>query len=80
MTNNFQQGGDKPFSHTGWGTDIFTLRGDKHFCIKGGDKIFFVGGGGAYDDVDEEMDVREADIFVSKASKLSAGARIFRGP
>ena len=39
---------------------------------RGGGDIF-VGGGGGYVDVDEEMDV-------SKASKLSAGARIFRGP
>ena len=63
------------------------LRGDKHFCINGGGQTFFVGGGGGYDDVDEEMDVSkanflvsEANIFVSEASKLSAGARIFRGP
>ena len=47
----------------------------------------YVGGSGGYDDVDEEMNVseanflaREASIFVSEASKLSAGARIFRGP
>ena len=61
--------------------------GDKHFCIeRGGDNIFF-GCGGSYDDVDEEIDVSEAsflvseaNIFVSEASKLSAGARIFRGP
>ena len=47
-------------SHTGegGGTNIFAA--------------FFVGGSGAYDDVDEEM-------VVSEASKLSAGARIFRG-
>ena len=69
------------------GTNIFTLRGDKHFCIEGGDKHFFVGGGVAYDDVDEETVASkanflgsEANIFVSKASKLSAGARLFRGP
>ena len=50
------------------------------FCLSPGDKqfvcppgTFFVGGGGNYDDVDEEIDV-------SEASKLSAGARIFRGP
>ena len=36
---------------------------------------------GADDDVDgEEEDVSEANILVSEASKLSAGARIFRGP
>ena len=45
-----------------------------------GGQTFFVGGNGAYDDVDEEMVVSEANIFVSEASKLSAGARIFRGP
>ena len=51
----------------------------------GGRQTFYVGGGGAYDDVDEEMDVSEAkfhvsaaNIFVSEASKLSAGARILR--
>ena len=37
-----------------------------------------VGGDG---DVDgEEEDVSKATIFVSEASKPSAGARIFRGP
>ena len=42
-----------------------------------------MGGSGGFDDVDEEIDVSEANfllsevnIFVSKASKLSAGARI----
>ena len=34
---------------------------------------------GGYDDVDEEMDVSEANFLVSQASKPSAGARIFRG-
>ena len=64
------------------------LGGDKHFCIeRGGGQIFFVGGGGGYEDVDEEIDVSEAsflvseaNIFVSEASKLSAGAKVFRGP
>ena len=41
------------------------------FCLFPGDKQF-VGGTGGHDD-DKEM-------VVSKASKLSAGARIFRGP
>ena len=52
-----------------------------------GGQPFFVGGSGSYDDVDEEIDVceasflvSEADIFVSEASKLYAGARISRGP
>ena len=46
-------------------------------------KNIFVGGSGGFDDVDEEIDVSEANflvskanIFVSEASKLSAGARI----
>ena len=80
------RGGDKHFSHTG---------GDKHFHIEGGGtniftlrggQTFYVWGGGAYDDVHEEMDVSEANflvsvanIFMSEASKLSAGA-IILGP
>ena len=55
------------------------------FAFVGG-QTFYVGGGGGHDD-DEEMVVREANfllseanILVSKASKLSAGTRIFRGP
>ena len=53
--------------------------------MRGGDKHFYtfsVGSDGGNDDVDseEEEDVSEANIFVSEASKLSAGARIFRGP
>ena len=47
---------------------------------KGGEQTLFVGGGGGYDDDDEEMDVSEENFLVSEASKLSAGARIFRGP
>ena len=67
-------------SHTQGGANIFHTQGeDKHFCILGGTNIF-VGGGGTYDDDDEEIDVSEANIFVSEASKLSAGDRIFRGP
>ena len=52
-----------------------------------GGQTFYVGGSGGYDDVDGEMDiskpnflVSEVNIFVRKASKLSPGARIFRGP
>ena len=45
----------------------------------GGTNIL-VGGGGGYDDVHKEMDVSEANIYLSEVSKLSAGARIFRGP
>ena len=47
----------------------------------------YVGGCGAFDNVDEEMvvslanfHVSEANIFVSKVSNLSTGARIFKGP
>ena len=43
---------------------------------------FSVGGAGG-DNVDgkkEEEDVSEANTLASKASKLSAGARILRGP
>ena len=50
-----------------------------------GGQTFYVGGGGAHDDVVEEMDVSlakflvsEVYIFVSEGSKLSTGARIFR--
>ena len=42
-------------------------------------QTFYVGGSGGYHDVDEEMDMRKANIFVSEASKVSVGARIFRG-
>ena len=44
-----------------------------------GGQTFYVRGGGAYDDVDEEVDVSEANFLVSKASKLSTGARILMG-
>ena len=61
--------------------------GRKILHREGGRQTFFVGGSGGYDDVDEEIDVSEAsflmseaNIFVSEASKLSAGARILKGP
>ena len=49
---------------------------------EGGGQTFFVGGDGGDDDVDgeKEEDVSKANTFASKASKLSAGARILRGP
>ena len=63
--------------HTQGRTNIFSLMGL-------GGQTFFVGGSSGYDDVDEEMDVSEANflvteanIFVSKASKHLAGARNF---
>ena len=75
---------DKHSSHTGeGGTNISYTQeggGDKHFSHAVGGQTFYVRGGGAYDDVDEEVDVSEANFLASKASKLSAGARIFRGP
>ena len=65
--------GDKHFLHTGGGggTNIFHtqgggqpflyLRGGQTFLHQeGGGQTFFVGGGGSYDDVDEEIDVSEA--------------------
>ena len=52
------------------------LRGDKHFCIKsGGELIFLVGGGGGYDDVDEEMDVFEANLLWVKQELIFLEAR-----
>ena len=71
------------------GTIIFhTQEADNIFESRGGQTFHVVGGGGHDDaDVDEEMYVSEANslaskvnILVSEASKLSAGARIFRGP
>ena len=55
------------------------MRGGNIFTRRGG-QTFYVGGSCGYDDVYGKMDVSEANIFVSEASKLSAGARIFRGP
>ena len=76
----FVPGGQTFLTHRrGRGTNIFASR-------RGG-QTFFVGGGAGYDDVDEEIDVSEANFLVSKAnilgseaSKLFTGARIFRGP
>ena len=75
--------GDKHFLHTGeGGTNISHTqeRGGQTFVLLGRGQTFYVGGGGAYDDVVEDLVVSEANFLVSKASKLSAGARIFRGP
>ena len=70
---------DKHFSHSEGrgGGKHFYIEGDKHFHK--GRQTFYVGGSGGYDDVDEEMDVREANFLVSQVSKLSAGAGSFRG-
>ena len=70
ISHTQEGGGDKHFSH--WvGTNSFTLKEGQ---------TFYVGGRGAYDDVDEGVDVSKANNLVNKASKLSAGAGIFRGP
>ena len=84
------QGTNISYAQEGGGQTFFThRRGDKHFSHTGGGQTFlylgggtniFVGGCCSYDDDDEEIDVSEANIFVSEASKLSAGDRIFRGP
>ena len=62
------------------------MRGKQNFCTVVGQTFYVVGGGG-YDDVDEEMDVSEANFLVSEvknlvceANKLSTGPKIFRGP
>ena len=84
-------GGTNIFKLRGGRQTFLTHRGgDKHFCPTGGDnhfhtdrwgQTFYVEDVGGDDDVDgEEEDVSEANILVSEASKLSAGARIFRGP
>ena len=65
--------GGQTFSTHSWG-------GGQTFFTDRGGQTFYVGGGGAYDDVDEEVDVSKVNFLVSEASKLSAGARIFRGP
>ena len=57
--------GDKHFLHTGGGGQTFFThrRGDKHFSHTGGGQTFFVGGGGSYDYVDEEIIVSAAKVF-----------------
>ena len=62
--------GDKLFSNTGGGVQTFLYTGGR------GGQTFCVGGDGGFGDVVEEIDVSEANISVSKASTLSAGARI----
>ena len=65
------------------GSNIFTHKGvDKLFYTEWGGQTFSVGDDGGDDEVDgeEEEDVSGANIFGSEASKLSAGARISRGP
>ena len=65
------RGTNTSFTQERGGTNIFTQRGGQ---------TFNVGGSGGYDDVYEEVDVSEANIFVSEVIRLSVGARIYRGP
>ena len=44
-------------------------RGGQTFLHRGGGQPFFVAGGGAYDDIDEELDVSEANFLVSEARR-----------
>ena len=74
--------GDKHFPHKGGGTFLHTGE-DKHFYTKGvqyftqgGEQTFSVGGGDYDVNGHKEEDVSEVNIFTSKASKLSAGARM----
>ena len=77
----FVPGGQTSLTHRMEGQIFFShMGGTNLFALRAGGRKFFVGGGGSYDDVDEEIDVSEANIFVSEASKPSAGDRIFRGP
>ena len=59
-------------THRGGGTNIFATQGGTNiFTLRGGDKHFMLKMG------DDDVDGEEEDV--SEASKLSAGARIFRG-
>ena len=75
-------GGQTFLPHRGGGQTFLTQRGgDKHFYTERGGQTFHVKDVGGDDDVDgEEEDVSNASIPVSEGSKLSAGARISRGP
>ena len=59
----FRRGGGQPFP-------THRREGGQTFFTQRGGQAFVVGGSGAYEDVDEEIDVSEANIFVSKACKL----------
>ena len=58
-----REGGGQTFLHQG---------GDEHFMLEAVVAMM-------NDDVDKEMDVRKVNVLESEASKLSAGAGIFRG-
>ena len=49
------------------GDKQFLPRGSNISYTQGGGQTIFVGGGGGYDDVDEEMDVNKANFLVSDA-------------
>ena len=75
----FVPGGQTFLAHRrGGGQTFLTHRreGGQTFFTQRGGQAFVVGGGGGYEDVDEEIDVSEASFLVIQASKLSAGARI----
>ena len=55
-----QEGGGTNTFHAQEGKNIFTLRGGQTFLHRGEGQTFFVG---AYDDVDEEMVVSEANFL-----------------
>ena len=72
---------DKHFLHREEGGGVHTFQIHRRVG-----QTFLHRGGGGYDDVEEERDVSKvnflvskANIFVSEASKLSTGARIFKG-
>ena len=67
-------GGQISLTHRRGGTPI------SHTQEGGGDKHFYTGCGGCYDDVDEKMDVSEAKFLVSEGSKLSAETTFVRSP
>ena len=72
--------GDNHFFHTvEWGHTYLPHRreGGPNIFHTGG-QTFYVGGGGTYDDVVEELVVSEANFLLSEASNLSAGARALK--
>ena len=53
---------------------MFTSReGGQCFYTRGGGQTVYVGGLRGYANVDEEIDLSEVNIILSKASKFSAG-------
>ena len=60
--------GGTNISHTQGVTIIFCIEEGQTFLHWGWGLTFFVGGGGGYDDVDEDMNVSKANFFVSEAN------------